>query len=53
MEDKKQEVIAEIKNPIRTGMALALGFFLMSLVLGILFWIFVAGSCATLLSGSY
>jgi len=36
---KPKEVIARLKDPIRTGMALALGFFLMGIVLTMLGWI--------------
>ena len=50
MRKEQTEVLAEIKNPIRTGMKLALGFFLMSLILGVLGWVFIAGSCVALLS---
>lgn len=51
MKTVRKEVIAEIKNPIRTGMALAFGFFLMSIVLGIIGWVFVGLSCASLIRG--
>jgi len=45
---KPKEVIAQLKNPIQTGMALALGFFLMGIVLTLIGWLFIGASCATL-----
>ena len=44
-----KNVIAQIKNPIRTGMALALGFFLMTILLTFLGWLFIGASCTALI----
>ena len=46
----KDTILVEFKSPIRTGMSLALGFFLMSIVLWIIGWVVFAGSCAAILS---
>jgi len=47
---KPKEVIARLKDPIRTGMALAFGFFLMGILLTFIGWLFVGASCAALMS---
>jgi len=47
---KPKEVIARLKDPIRTGMALALGFFLMGIVLTIIGWLTIGAGCASIMS---
>lgn len=43
-----KEVI--LKNPVITGMWLSLGFFLMSIILGVIGWFILGLSCAAILS---
>jgi len=48
---KKQEVVlVKLESPVWDGMLLALGFFLMGIVLTILGYVVLGASCAALLS---
>ena len=49
-QQKPEEVVAILKNPIRTGMSLALGFFLMSIILTVIGYFILGASCAAVLS---
>ena len=50
MKDSRDNVIiVKFESPITTGMSLALGFFLMSIVLSIIGWVILGLSCAAMI----
>ena len=46
---KPENVLVCLQNPVRTGMMLALGFFLMGIILSIVGYIFIGASCAAIM----
>ena len=50
---KPKSTLIRLQNPVGTGMALALGFFLMGIILSFIGWFVIGLSCAAIIRNSY